>query len=58
VYPAGQARPVSSSVNFTAGQTVAGLVTVPVGTGGVTVFNGSGGTVQIVADEEGYYIGS
>jgi hypothetical protein len=58
VYPSGQARPASSAVSFAAGQTVAGLVTAGVGGGSVTVFNGSGGTVQIVADEQGYYIGS
>jgi hypothetical protein len=57
VYPSGQARPASSAVSFAAGQTVAGLVTAAVGGGSVTVFNGSGGTVQIVADEQGYYIG-
>ena len=59
VYPSGQTRPASSAVSFAAGKTVAGLVTAEVGGGGsVTVFNGSGGTVQIVADEQGYYIGS
>ena len=59
MYPSGQTRPTSSAVSFAAGKTVAGLVTAEAGGGGsVTVFNGSGGTVQIVTDEQGYYIGS
>jgi alpha-tubulin suppressor-like RCC1 family protein len=59
-YPAGTTRPTASNLNFTAGRTVPNLVTVGLGTGGkagkVTLFNGSSGTVQLVADAAGYYL--
>jgi Periplasmic copper-binding protein (NosD) len=54
VYPTGQARPGTSSLNFTAGQTVAVQVTVGLN-GSVSIFNGSSGTVQIVLDQQGEY---
>ena len=55
-YPAGTARPTSSILNFTVGQTVAGLAVVPVGVNGkVNLFNGSGGRVQLIVDVAGYY---
>lgn len=56
VYPDGQKVPTSSSVNFTKGATVPNLVTVPVGTDGKADFYNSGGTTDIVADLEGYYV--
>lgn len=57
VTPTGQPIRVSN-VNFVAGQTVPNLVTVKVGTGGrVTLVNGSAGTVQMIADVSGYYLG-
>ena len=55
VYPTGQARPVASSVNFAAGQTVANAVVVKVGTGGrVSIYNSSG-TSHLVADVSGWH---
>ena len=58
-YPDGSTRPAQgSSVNFTKGETVANLVVVPVGADGkVDLYNGSGGTVNLVADLQGYYAG-
>jgi hypothetical protein len=59
VYPFGQARPTTSSLNFSAGQTVANLVTtqdLDTLTGNIAIYNGSSGSVQIVVDEQGYYI--
>ena len=55
-FPTGAARAQVSSLNFIARQTVANLVTVQLGAGGkVSLFNGSSGTVQILADVAGYY---
>jgi len=47
--------PDTSNLNFTAGQTIANLVTVP-SDGQVAIYNQSSGPVQIVVDQEGYYI--
>nr|WP_107486768.1 right-handed parallel beta-helix repeat-containing protein [Streptomyces sp. TLI_235] len=56
VYPHGQERPTASNLNWTTGQTVANLVTVPVVDGKVTFFaGGGGGSVDVVADLAGYY---
>jgi hypothetical protein len=50
------ARPTASNLNFSAGQTVANLAVTPVASDGtVSLFNGSSGTVQLVADVAGYY---
>jgi hypothetical protein len=58
-YPDGTARPQSSNLNFTPGESVPNLVTVKIGADGkVALFNGSGGTSHLVADVEGYYIAS
>jgi hypothetical protein len=55
-YASGAARPNASNLNFSAGQTVPNLVTVPVGADGkVTLFNRSSGTAQFIADVTGYY---
>jgi hypothetical protein len=56
VYPSGQPRPGTSSLNFRAGQTVPNLVTTQAGNGNVTFYNASGGTVQLIVDEFGYFI--
>ncbi len=55
VFPAGTRRPTVSNLNLeTAGQTVANLVTVKVGTNGqVTLFTSGG--AQLIADITGYY---
>jgi Fibronectin type III domain/NHL repeat len=55
VYPAGGSRPVTSNLNFTAGQTVANRVILKLGTGGaITIFN-AGGTVNVIADVNGWF---
>ncbi|MDP1805502.1 MAG: fibronectin type III domain-containing protein, partial [Acidimicrobiales bacterium] len=54
-WPAGEARPLASNLNFVAGQTVPNLVLVKVGTGGkVSLFNYAGST-HVIADVSGWY---
>ena len=53
-YPAGQARPTVSNVNFSAGQTIANLVVVPVGVGGKIELYASVAT-QLIADAAGWF---
>jgi hypothetical protein len=55
VYPGSGSEPAVSNVNFSAGQTVANLVTVKVSNGQVSFHNNSAGTAQVVADLEGVY---
>lgn len=56
VYPDGAARPVVSNLNYRSKQTIANSVVVPVGANGrIRMFNGSGGTVQLLADVAGFY---
>jgi hypothetical protein len=56
-YPDGGSRPVVSNLNFSSGQTVADLAVVPVGAdGSILLYNGSIGTVQMIADLAGYYV--
>jgi WD40 repeat protein len=58
VWGDGVSPPVASNLNFTAGQTVPNLVVVPVSSDGtVHFYNGSGGTVQLIADIFGYVLG-
>ncbi len=46
----------SSNVNFVAGRTIANLAVVRLSsTGSITFYNGSAGTVHLVADLQGYY---
>jgi hypothetical protein len=53
----GTSMPVVSNVNFTSDQTVPNLAIVPVGANGaIRLHNGSGGTVQLIADVSGYYL--
>ncbi|MFJ9595564.1 hypothetical protein ACIRS3_22750 [Streptomyces virginiae] len=54
VHPHGAARPGVSNLNYTAGQTVANLVVVPVVDGRVTFYNNSG-TADVIADLNGYF---
>ncbi len=56
VYPDGQPRPGTSSLNFVTGETIPNLVIVPVVDGKVDFYN-SAGTVNLVADITGYYTG-
>lgn len=45
----------TSNLNFSAGETIANLVTVPVTRGQVSFHNAGSGTVHVVADFEGFY---
>ncbi|MCX5013072.1 hypothetical protein OG765_19070 [Streptomyces sp. NBC_00555] len=55
-FPSGQTAPSTSSVNFSAGQTVANSVIVPVGADGkISVRNGSWRPADVVIDVVGYY---
>jgi hypothetical protein len=55
VFPQGGTLPVVANLNFNAGEVLANLVTVPVGSqGGVTIYNHAG-TADVVVDVEGYY---
>ena len=55
VWPTGAARPTASNLNFIAGQTVPNLVIARVGDGGkVSIYNNVG-TVDVVADTQGYF---
>jgi hypothetical protein len=56
VYPTGATKPSASSLNFTAGTTLANSVTVQLGTDGqVDLYNNSGDT-QLIADVTGFFI--
>ncbi|MDX3536136.1 PKD domain-containing protein [Streptomyces sp. MB09-01] len=55
-YPSGQQAPITSNVNFTAGQTVANAVIVPVGPDGkIAIRNGAWAGADVVVDVVGYY---
>lgn len=58
VYPTGTRLPLASNLNFQAGQNVPNLVVTPVAANGdVSIYNGSNGTVDMLADIHGYYVG-
>ncbi|HEX5402721.1 MAG TPA: DUF1906 domain-containing protein [Pseudonocardiaceae bacterium] len=54
VFPDGDALPTVSNLNYTRGQTIANLVTVPVIDGAVSFYNHVGST-HVIADLFGYY---
>ena len=55
VYPAGGARPTASNLNFSAGQTFANMVIVPVGSNGqISIYNRAGLT-HVVVDVLGWF---
>jgi hypothetical protein len=55
VYPAGEALPLASNLNFAPGQSVANLVVAKLGANGqVSVYNASG-TTHVIADVAGWY---
>ncbi|HEY5116704.1 MAG TPA: S8 family serine peptidase, partial [Nakamurella sp.] len=57
-WPGDQNRPDTSNLNFSAGQNIPNLVIAPIGVGGkINLYNGSGGTVQLVGDVAGYFVG-
>ncbi|MFJ2955086.1 PKD domain-containing protein [Streptomyces sp. NPDC087270] len=53
-YPGGASQPTSSILNYAKGQTVANLVTVPIGPDGTVTLSVSAGSADLVADVEGY----
>jgi PKD domain len=58
IYPADKTQPLASTINFNAGQTRANNAILPLssdGTGGVNIYNGSGGTVHVVIDVNGFF---
>ncbi|SHN35733.1 hypothetical protein [Actinacidiphila paucisporea] len=55
VYPHGHTEPTASSLNWTRGQTIANLVTVPVTDGRIVLHNHSSGAVHLIADLQGTY---
>jgi hypothetical protein len=56
LYPAGGALPLASNLNWSAGQTVANLVMVPVGTNGQVSIYDDAGSTDVVVDLEGYFM--
>ncbi len=55
VWPSGTTMPLTSNINFAAGQTIANQVTVPVGSDGkVQIYNASG-TTHVIMDVAGYF---
>ena len=57
-WPAGEALPLVSNLNYVAGQTVPNLAIVKVGAGGAVNLYSSGGPVDVIADVAGYYADS
>jgi hypothetical protein len=54
-YPAGTATPNASNLNFTAGETVPNLVTVPLSHSGAIDFYNALGSTNVIMDVSGYY---
>jgi RHS repeat-associated protein len=54
-YPDGKSAPGVSDVNYATGDTLANMVTVPLGSDGKIDLTVSGGTVQLIADLSGFY---
>jgi hypothetical protein len=57
VFPSGQNKPDTSNLDFSAGQTIANLVVVPVSNNDLITIWNHAGTVDVVADLFGYYTG-
>jgi hypothetical protein len=55
VYPGGTAKPLASNVNVVKAKPVANQVTVEIGAGRLVNFWNQFGTVDVIADLEGYY---
>ena len=56
IYPASSTRPITSNLNFSTGQTIANQVDVQTGSdGSIDFYNGTGGTVDIIADMLGMF---
>ncbi|MFF1303332.1 beta strand repeat-containing protein [Streptomyces sp. NPDC058307] len=56
-YAGGSALPAGSTLNLAAGATRANLALVPVGSDGSIAIHNNSGSVDVVADVEGYYLG-
>lgn len=57
-YPDGQSRPAAgSNLNFTKGETIPNLVIVRVGSDGKVDLYNNAGSVNLVADLQGYFVG-
>jgi hypothetical protein len=55
VYPFGAAQPTASNLNFVAGETIANMVIVKIGTGGkITIYNNDGNT-PVLVDVVGWF---
>jgi hypothetical protein len=55
VWPHGQSTPTASNLNWSPGQTIPNLVTVPVGAAGQIDLLNHDGNVDVIADVVGYY---
>ena len=55
VFPGGEILPVTSSLNYVAGQTVANLVAVMVAADGRVAMYNAAGTTHVIADVAGWY---
>lgn len=55
VWPDGTAKPTASAVNFAAGQTIANMVTVKLGTNGKLRIANATGLVHVIVDIAGFY---
>ncbi|MBT2448938.1 hypothetical protein J7F03_17925 [Streptomyces sp. ISL-43] len=56
VFPTGQSAPTASNLNFSAGQTIANSVIVPIGADGrISVRNGGWNPADVIVDVVGYY---
>ena len=55
VYPYGGTVPLASNLNFGPGTAIANLVTVTLGQGGAIAIYNAKGTVNVLADVEGYF---
>lgn len=58
LWPAGQPKPDSSNLNFSAGETVANAVVVKVGANNQISLSNNSGATNVIADVMGYYTGS
>jgi hypothetical protein len=54
MFPAGTARPMTSNLNYSAGESVANLVIVRVSNGKVSMYNYAGQT-NVIADVQGWF---
>jgi hypothetical protein len=54
IFPEGGASPVVSTINYSAGQTIANAAVVPLGTGGGVTVGAAAGT-DLILDTNGYY---